>query len=81
MKQKVFTVLPPTNFAVEKDSVTWSPMLDKRQFLTAGVDFSDLDFAQAFRIKCEPIRMTMVQEVFTYFMQCSDLNINFVDGN
>ena len=23
----------------------------------------------------------MVQEVFTYFMQCSDLNLNYVDGN
>ena len=60
MKQKFFTVLPPTNFIVEKESITWSPMLDVRQFLTPGIDFSDLDFAQYFRIKCEPIRMTMV---------------------
>lgn len=45
MKQKVFTVLPPTNFSVEKEAVTWSPILDKLQFLTPGIDFSDLDFA------------------------------------
>ena len=25
--------------------------------------------------------MTMVQEVFTYFMQCNDLNLNYVDMN
>ena len=68
MKQKVFTVMAPTNFVVEKEAVTWSPMLDKHMFLTPGFDFTDLDFAQHFRIKCEPIRLTMVQEIFTYFM-------------
>ena len=56
-------------------------MLDKRQFLTPGIDFSDLDFAQTLRLKFDPIRLTMVQEVFTYFMQCNDLNLNFVDMN
>lgn len=45
MKQNVFTVMPPTNFAVEKEGITWSPMLDKRLFLTPGFDFTDLDFA------------------------------------
>jgi hypothetical protein len=45
MKQKAFTVMPPTNFVVEKEAVTWSPILDKRQFLTPGFDFTDLDFA------------------------------------
>ena len=30
MKQKAFTVLPPTNFTFEKEAVTWSPILDKR---------------------------------------------------
>lgn len=60
MKQKVFTVMPPTNFVVEKEAVTWSPMLDKQMFLTPGFDFTDLDFAQHFKIKCEPIRLTMV---------------------
>ena len=49
--------------------------------MTQGIDFTDLDFAQHFRIKCDPIRLTMVQEVFTYFMQVSDLNLNFVDMN
>ena len=81
MNQRVFTILPPTNVVVEKEGVSWSPILDKRQFLTPGIDFSDLDFAQYFTIKCEPIRMKMVQEVFTYFMQCSDLNLNYVDMN
>lgn len=30
MKQKAFTVMPPTNFVIEKESVTWSPVLDKK---------------------------------------------------
>ena len=45
MKQKVFTVMPPTNITIEKEAVTWSPMLDKRMFLTPNIDFTDLDFA------------------------------------
>ena len=28
MKQKSFIVLRPTNFVVEKESLTWSPILD-----------------------------------------------------
>lgn len=34
MKQKAFTLLPPTNFTCERETVTWSPILDQRQFLT-----------------------------------------------
>ena len=45
MKQKVFTVMPPTNITIEKEAVTWSPMIDKRMFLTPNIDFTDLDFA------------------------------------
>ena len=68
MKQQFFTVLPPTSFIVEKEAITWSPMLDQRMFLTKGFDFTDLDFAQHIRLKFDPVRLTMVQEIFTYFM-------------
>ena len=44
MRQEVFTILAPTNFMVERESVTWSPLLDARQFLTKGIDFSDFDY-------------------------------------
>ena len=81
MKQKAFTISPPTNFTLEKESITWSPMLDKQLFLTPGFDFRDLDFASCLRFKWDPVRLTMVQEVFRYFMQFCDLNINYVDDN
>ena len=29
MSEEVFTVLPPSNFTVEKESIQWSPFLDQ----------------------------------------------------
>ena len=80
MTQEVFTILAPTNFLVERESVTWSPILDKRQFLTPGFDFCEFDYSQHYRFKFEPIRMKTVQEIYTYFLKCIDLNVNYSDG-
>ena len=81
MRQEVFTILAPTNFVVDRESVTWSPLLDARQFLTQGIDFSDFDYAQHYRFKFEPVRMKTVVEIYTYFLRCIDLNVNYQDGN
>lgn len=60
MTQEVFTILAPTNFDVYRHSLTWSPLLDKRQFLTPNIDFTDLDYAQTYEIKMRAVQMKCV---------------------
>ena len=78
MKDKFFTILPATNFAIGVEKLNHSPKL-QRYYLSDGFDFSDLDISQHVKVKLSPLKLNFTQEVYTYMLRCNDLNICYSD--
>ena len=47
--------------------------------MSEGFDFADLDISQHVHVHLSPLKLNFTQEVYTYLLRCSDLNINFSD--
>ena len=72
-------ITPPFDLTIEYEKLVQSPMLEDN-FLSKGFNFEQFLIHDIIRIKSEKeIELNMKQSVYTYFMRCLDLNVNYTD--
>ena len=57
---KLYTIIPPTDLTITRESLAYSPYLYELQFMTAGFDFEDIDISQTYLINCSPVKIFLI---------------------
>lgn len=77
---KLYTVIAPMEINMVRETISYSPFLSEQQLMSPDFDFEDLDISQRYTFKCSPVKIFLIQEILTYLMRVSDLNLNYTDG-
>jgi hypothetical protein len=77
--KSTFEMAPSFDMEISFEKLNFSPLLVDN-YLSEGINFLDLDICNKIGIKLSPLQLRFRIDVYTYFLRCLDLNINFVDS-
>jgi hypothetical protein len=75
---KSYMITPPFDMLISIERINYSELL-LDQFMSKGIDFEQFDKSDQLTIKSSAFEMNFTREVYTYFLKCLDLNINYYD--
>lgn len=76
---KSYMITPPFDMKISMERINFTELLDK-QFLSDGINFEEFDKSDKITIKSTGFEMNFKKDVYTYFLRCLDLNINYFDN-
>lgn len=75
---KAFCITPPFDMLISYERINWSELL-LDQYMSKGIDFEEFDNGDKIIIKSTALKFNFEKEIYTYFLQMLDLNINYYD--
>ena len=75
---KAFCIMPPFDMVISMERINWSELL-LDQFMSKGINFEEFDNGDKILIKSTALKFNFEKEIYTYFLQMFDLNINYYD--
>ena len=76
---KAFCITPPFDMLISYERINWSEHLHHNQYMSKGIDFEEFDYSDKILIKSTALKFNFEKEIYTYFLQMLDLNINYYD--
>ena len=76
---KSYMITPPFDMKISLERINFSELLTD-QFLSEGINFEEFDKSDKLKIHSTAFEMNFKKEVYTYFLRCMDLNINYFDN-
>ena len=78
-QEKIFLITPPFDMHTKLERINYSELL-LDEFLSKGIDFEEFDKSEHLKIQSTAFEMNFKKEIYTYFLRCMDLNINYYDN-
>ena len=75
---KQFCITPPFDMMISYERINWSELL-LDYYMSYGIDFEEFDLSDKIVIKSTALKFNFEKEIYTYFLQMLDLNINYYD--
>jgi hypothetical protein len=75
---KQYMITAPFDMLISLERINYSVLL-LDQFMSEGIDFEEFNNSEQIKITSTAFEMNFKKEIYTYFLKCLDLNINYYD--